>query len=142
MVVSATLLSLARGGLPASTACRALMAANGYEAALPHCTRAFGIGDPAAGLAAAQANFALGRLGDVRTWSHRLQSTAEEGRARVLAARSDIRARQLDRARTEYLQALQLLRAAGDHATASAASYGLFWIAWSQSDYKEALLRC
>jgi tetratricopeptide (TPR) repeat protein len=134
--------SAACGGSSLSKSCQALLADGRHEAAVPVCEQAFASGDDSAGFAAAQAHFALGRDERVREWSERLRGTSEHHRMLVLAARNDIRAGRLDGAKEKYLHAVDASRATGDHGEASRALYGLFWIAWTRSQYREALLRC
>ena len=123
-------------------ACQGLIDAAKYEAALPQCEQAYNTTrDPRAALAIARAHFGLGHDEQVVAWHDRLQGSSKERHVLDLVASSEIRAGRLGKAEDAYVRALALHRAAGDTAAASRALYGLFWIAWSSSRYRDALLR-
>jgi tetratricopeptide (TPR) repeat protein len=121
-------------------ACEELVTRGRYEAASRRCEQAFAAtADPRAGIAAARAQFELGHYREVVSWLDRLRGSSEERHAWQLAARSRLRNDELGLAEKAYLRALEMHRAAADSKGAAEAAYGLFWIAWSASRYREAL---
>jgi CHAT domain-containing protein/tetratricopeptide (TPR) repeat protein len=123
-------------------ACRALLDAGEYDAALRQCEHAYAAtGHPGVAVAVARAHFGLGNYQQVVSWHERLRGTSEERHGLELVASSETREGRLQEAEDAYARALALHRAAGDAASASRAIYGLFWIAWSSSRYRDALLR-
>jgi tetratricopeptide (TPR) repeat protein len=120
--------------------CSSSFAAARYEEAARLCDAAYqGSHDPRAGATAARALGKLGRADEALAWIERLKGTsAEPGLWSVAGALYHQRG-ESGRAASAFRRDLTLLAAAGDHAQASKARYGLFYLAWEDSRYREAL---
>jgi tetratricopeptide (TPR) repeat protein len=96
-------------------------------------------GDPRAGAMAARALADL-RQGDrALAWVEKLQGTSAEPDAWNVAALVHLDRGEPDLAVRSYRRALGLFARAGQHAGAAKAQYGLFYVAWERSRYREAL---
>jgi len=120
--------------------CQELVEEKRFEEAAPHCEEVFAAsGDPRAGAAAARAQYALGRGDRVLAWAERLKGTSAEAGAWTLVGHVQLQRGETALAAEAYRRDLQLLRERGDHEMAAAALYGLFYVSWHGSRYREGL---
>lgn len=128
-----------RKGAPADP-CREAFDAGSYEEAVRLCEEAHrASGDPRAGATAAKA---LGKLGEddrALAWFERLRGTAAEPGLWSVAASVYHRRGERERAQQAFRHDLELLAAAGDPAGLATAHHGLFYLAWEESRYRDAL---
>jgi tetratricopeptide (TPR) repeat protein len=104
------------------------------------CRRAFDTtSNPATGLAAAKADYFLGRDEQALAWLHRLRGTSVEPGAWSVAAGVYERRRDLKRARAAREQILTLRLAANDHREAARAYYMLHRIAFSEGNLRDQI---
>jgi CHAT domain-containing protein/Tfp pilus assembly protein PilF len=120
--------------------CTAAYEAGSYEEAVQLCEEAHSIsGDPQAGATAARALVQL-REGDrALAWVERLKGTSAEPGLWSVAALVYFDRGEPERAVEAYRHDLELLRQAGDHRRLASTHYGLFYVAWERSRYREAL---
>lgn len=120
--------------------CRAAFDAGHYEEAVRLCEEAHRASkDPHAGATAAKA---LGKLGEddrALAWFERLRGTEAEPGLWSVAASVYHRRGERERALQAFRHDLKLLEAAGDQAGLATAHHGLFYLAWEESRYREAL---
>lgn len=117
-----------------------MLEAKEWEAAMVSCEQAFEIsGKPAAGYAAAHAAYSAGAADRLMLWTARLRGARKEAEIWYRVASLHRKRGELDAARAAYLHELALHETAGDHALAARSLYGLFFVAWSNSRYLEAL---
>ncbi|HET9766375.1 MAG TPA: hypothetical protein VFS60_05990, partial [Thermoanaerobaculia bacterium] len=133
----AVLLGCRRSALPS---CTALIDAKKYDEALTRCEEVYEAeGEPRAGAAVAEAHYRLGHPEQVIAWAKRLAGTAgERGTWSVVAAVHWQRG-ELAEAERAFRRDLALTRAAGDAKGMARPLYGLFYLAWADSRYREAL---
>jgi tetratricopeptide (TPR) repeat protein len=120
--------------------CTAAYAAGSYEEAVRLCEEAHrATGDPRAGATAARALSVL-REGDrALAWVERLKGTSVEPGLWSVAALVYFDRGEPDRAVEAYRHDLELLHRTGDHLRLASTHYGLFYVAWERSRYREAL---
>lgn len=120
--------------------CTAAYEAGNYEEAVRLCEEAHSAsGDPQAGATAARALVQL-REGDrALAWVERLKGTSAEPGLWSVAALVYFDRGEPERAIEAYHHDLELLRQAGDHRRLASTHYGLFYVAWGRSRYREAL---
>lgn len=137
-LVMALAVGACREGAP--DPCREAFDAGSYEEAVRLCEAAHRVtGDPHAGAIAARA---LGKLGEddrALAWFERLRGTAAEPGLWSVAASVYHRRGERERALQAFRHDLQLLEAAGDPAGLATAHHGLFYLAWEESRYRDAL---
>lgn len=120
--------------------CTEAYQAGRYEEAVRLCEEAHGSSrDPRAGAVAARALSQLGRGDQALAWVERLRGTSAEPGLWSVAAFVHLGRGEHERATQAYRRDLALLRKAGDRAGAANAHYGLFYVAWERSRYREAL---
>lgn len=120
--------------------CLRLVEDKSWEDAVLLCEQAFAeSSDPRAGAAAAEAHLALHNDDAVLAWLERLEDSSEAARLWRMAAKVYSRRREDERAAEGYRKALELSREAGDHQEAARNLYSLFYLAWRQSDFRQAL---
>jgi hypothetical protein len=120
--------------------CRELLDTQRYSEALPRCEQAYAEEhDARAGAAAAHAHYNLGHADQVFDWVERLTGTAAEPGLWSLTAALHWQRGELDLAERDFRRDLDLLRAADDARGASYCLYSLFYLAWADSRYREAL---
>jgi tetratricopeptide (TPR) repeat protein len=111
-----------------------------YEEAVRLCEAAHhASGDPRAGATAAKA---LGKLGEddrALAWFERLRGTTAEPGLWSVAASVYHRRGERERASQAFRHDLKLLAVAGDPAGLATAHHGLFYLAWEESRYRDAL---
>ena len=133
---------LASGGCreDPSRRCARLFGSESYEAAAVECELLFEqTRDPRAGAMAARALRFLGRDDETLEWVARLEGSDQEATAWGLAADVHRRRGETELARRAYQQILVLDRLTGDHARLARAHYGLYYLAWQASDFRQAL---
>jgi len=120
--------------------CTDAYTAGKYEEAARLCEAAHrASGDPRAGATAARALTQL-RQGDrALAWVERLRGTSVEPGLWSVAALVYLDRGEPGRATQAYHRDLELLRKTGDHLGLARAHYGLFYVAWEGSHYREAL---
>ncbi|HEV8631015.1 MAG TPA: CHAT domain-containing protein [Thermoanaerobaculia bacterium] len=124
-------------GLPG---CTALLEAKDYAGAASRCEEVYRReGEPHAGAAAARAQYHLGHPQQVFGWVKRLAGTAGEPGLWSLTASIHWQRGELALAERDFRHDLALTRRAGDAKAMSGALYGLFYLAWADSRYREAL---
>lgn len=94
--------------------------------------------DPRAGAMAARALLFLGRDDETLAWVARLEGSNEEATAWDLAADVHRRRGETELAKRAYHRILVLDRLTGDHARLARAHYGLYYLAWQASDFRQA----
>jgi CHAT domain-containing protein len=120
--------------------CRELAESGRNEEAAGHCEGVFvEQGDPEAGVLAARAHYLLGHRDRVLAWADRLKGTSGEAGVLPLAGLVHQQQGETDLAIQACQRGLALARAGGDHAGAATAFYGLFYISWYGSQYREGL---
>lgn len=120
--------------------CTAAYAAGSYEEAVRLCEAAHrDAGDPRAGATAAKALAKLGEGDRALAWAERLKGTSAEPGLWSLAALVYFDRGEPERAVEAYRHDLALLERTGDSLGKSQAHYGLFYVLWDRSRYREAL---
>lgn len=120
--------------------CTAAFEAGPSEEAVRLCEDAFrSSGDPRAGARTARMLADLRRGDRALAWVETLRGTSAEPDAWNVAALVHLDRGEPDRAVQAYRRALELFTQAGDHAGAAKTHYGLFYVAWEGSRYREAL---
>lgn len=131
------LLGCRQSGLPS---CTALLEAKKYDQALARCEQVHKTeGEPRAGAAVAQAHYHLGHPEQVFAWLKRLAGTDGERGVWSLVAAIHWQRGELAQAERAFRRDLALARAAGDAKGMARPLYGLFYLAWSGSRYREGL---
>ncbi|HBL26293.1 MAG TPA: hypothetical protein DD490_05595, partial [Acidobacteria bacterium] len=115
--------------------------ANGaYAEAVQLCEAAHAAsGEPRAGATAARALAQLGAWDRALAWVERLRGTAAEPGLWSVAALVHLRRGEREQAAEAYKRDLALLAKTGDPAGLARAHYGLYFLAWEDSRYREAL---
>jgi tetratricopeptide (TPR) repeat protein len=131
------LLGCRRSALPS---CTALIDAKKYDEALARCEQVYKAeGEPRAGAAVAEAHYRLGHPEQVLVWAKRLAGTAGERGTWSVVAAVHWQHGELAEAERAFRRDLALTRAAGDAKGMARPLYGLFYLAWADSRYREAL---
>lgn len=133
----AVLLGCRQSALPS---CTALIEAKRYDEALARCEQVYKAeGEPRAGAAVARAHYQLGHPEQVIAWAKRLGGTEGERGTWSLVAAVHWQRGELAEAERAFRRDLELTRAAGDAKGMARPLYGLFYLAWADSRYREAL---
>lgn len=120
--------------------CTAAYAAGSFEEAVRLCEEAHrAAGDPRAGATAAKALAQLQEGDRALAWVERLKGTSAEPGLWSVAGLVYFTRGEPDRAVEAYRHDLELLAKAGDHTGLAKAHYGLFYVLWDRSRYREAL---
>ena len=120
--------------------CTALLDAGNYADAARRCEQVYAAEhEPRAGNAAARAHYYLGHPDDVLAWTKRLAGSEGERGLWSLVAATHRRRGETHEAELAFRRDLALARAAGDAEGMARPLYGLFFLAWSDSRYREAL---
>lgn len=116
--------------------CLDLNAKEQYEQAAQLCAAAFAAGnDPRAAEALVRAKYSLGQQDEVLAWAQRLEKSGKATPAVWgMAAAVHQERGEIEKAERANRRDLELSRAAGDHARASAVLYRLFYLSWGQSN--------
>ena len=121
-------------------ACSNLLEAQKYEVAVVTCEQQFEeTGDEQFALKAARAHLGLGRPDQILVWAKRLEGGSGEAGAYSLAAAAYLQKNQPEEAKQAYRRAVDLSLQSGDSGAAAGGLYGLYYVSWGQSEYREAL---
>ena len=121
--------------------CEDALAAQEFPRAVTVCEDVFQTTeDSRAAAAAAEAHRQLGHNEDVLAWNARVESGPGKPRLLRLAAGVWLRQGERDQATDAYRQALELDRGTEDLVGVAKDSYGLFYLAWTSSDFRSALI--
>jgi tetratricopeptide (TPR) repeat protein len=133
------LLGFAACGDHAMRSCMDLADAKQWEEAAARCGRVFEeTRDPRAGAAVAKADYALGRYDEAMAWVARLKGGPIPPGLLNVAAGVHFRRGEADLAERAYRRDVEISRAAGDHRRAASSLYGLYYLTWPASRYREA----
>lgn len=120
--------------------CTAAYDAGSYEEAARLCETAWQkSAEPRAGVIRARALVRLGQGDQALAWIETLRGTPAEPGSWSVAAAVHAQRGESDRAARAFRTDLPLLTAQGDSAAVARAHYGLFYLAWEDSRYREAL---
>ena len=120
--------------------CTAAFEAGRYEEAVRLCEEAHrATGEPKAGATAARSLSRLQEVDRALAWVERLKGTSAEPGLWSVAGFAYLTRGEPDRAIEAYRRDVALLEKTGDHPAKSQAHYGLFYVLWDRSRYREAL---
>lgn len=120
--------------------CTAAYEAGSFEEAVRLCEAAWReTGDPRAGVTQARALVRLGRSDQALAWIETLRGSPAEPGSWSVAAAVWAQRGESERAARAFRTDLGLLAAQGDSAAVARAHYGLYYLAWEGSRYREAL---
>ncbi len=120
--------------------CTAAFEAGRYEEAVRLCEEAHrATSEPKAGATAAKSLVRLQEADRAMAWVERLKGTSAEPGMWSVAGLVHLMRGEPDRAIEAYRHDVALLEKTGDHSAKSQAHYGLFYVLWDRSRYREAL---
>lgn len=120
--------------------CSSLLGAQKYEDAAVICEQQFEkTGEDRFALNAARADLGLGRPEQIVAWAKRLEGHPGESDAYRLAAAAYLQKNQSEDAKRAYRRSVDLSLQAGDSQAAAQGLYGLYYVCWAHSEYREAL---